>query len=232
MGVSTQAFGGTCMWLIQLVNLVTGNLDAVGGALPTQPLVPVTGAGTRPGNWGKTRTRVSNRPMFGGELLAITMSEEIETPGEGQVRALLTIAGNPVSSTPNGRRLDRALAGLEFMAAIDIYVNETTRHAHVILPPASMLCHDNYDVIFNSFAVRNVARVNPPVFDKPEGSLYDWEIFNGLGRAYAAATGVEYKEMPAPMATLARVAKAVGSAPHGVDLGSRHRTAGSSARPR
>lgn len=219
MGVSTQAFGGLCMWLIQLVNLVTGNLDAVGGALPTQPLVPMTGPGTRPGNWGKTRTRVSDRPIFSGELPAITMSEEIETPGEGQVRAFLTIAGNPVSSTPNGRRLDRALAGLEFMASIDIYVNETTRHAHVILPPASMLCHDNYDVVFNALAVRNVARVNPPVFDKPEGSLYDWEIYNRLGRAYAARTGVEFKEMPAPMAILGKAAKAVGGAPHGVDLG-------------
>lgn len=219
MGVSTQAFGGVCMWLIQLVNLLTGNVDAVGGALPTQPLVPMTGPGTRPGNWGKTRTRVSNRPIFGSELPAITMSEEIETPGEGQVRAFLTIAGNPVSSTPNGRRLDRALAGLEFMASVDIYVNETTRHAHVILPPASMLCHDNYDVVFNALAIRNVARVNPPVFEKPSGSLYDWEIYNGLGRAYAARTGVEYKEMPAPMAILAKAAKAVAGAPHGADLG-------------
>ena len=219
MGVSTQPFGSLCMWLIQLVNILTGNLDAVGGALPTQPLVPVTGPGTRPGNWGKTRTRVSGRPVFGGEYPAITMSEEIETPGEGQVRAFLSVAGNPVSSTPNGRRLDRALASLEFMASIDIYVNETTSHAEVILPPASMLCHDNYDVIFNAFAVRNVARVNPPVFDKPEGSLYDWEIYNGLGRAYARAAGVEYKEMPAPMVMLAKVAKAVGAAPHGVDLG-------------
>jgi anaerobic selenocysteine-containing dehydrogenase len=219
MGVSTQPFGSVCMWLIQLVNILTGNLDAVGGAMCTQPLVPLTGPGTRPGSLGKYRTRVSGRPIFGSEFPAITMSEEIETPGEGQVRAFLTVAGNPVSSTPNGRRLDRALASLEFMASIDIYVNETTRHADVILPPASMLCHDNYDVVFNALAVRNVARVNPPVFDKPEGSLYDWEIFNGLGRAYAKAAGVEYKEMPSPMTTLAKVAKAVGGAPHGVDLG-------------
>ena len=219
MGTCTQPFGTVCMWLIQLVNVITGNLDAVGGAMCTQPLVPMTGPGTRPGNWGKTRTRVSGRPMFGGELPAITMSEEIETPGEGQVRAFLTVAGNPVSSTPNGRRLDRALAGLEFMASIDIYVNETTRHADVILPPASMLCHDNYDVVFNTFAIRNVARVNPPVFEKPEGSLYDWEIFNGLGKAYAAAAGVEYKEMPAPMVILGKAAKAVAGMPHGADLG-------------
>ena len=219
MGTCAQPFGATCMWLIQLVNLVTGNLDAVGGAMPTRPLVPVTGPNTRAGNWGKVRTRVSGRPIFAGELPAATMGEEIETPGEGQVRAMLTIAGNPVSSTPNGRRLDRAFESLEFMASIDIYVNETTRHAEVILPPASSLCHDHYDVIFNAFAVRNVARVNPPVFDKPDGSLYDWEIYNGLGRAYAAVAGVDFAETPPPMTILGRVAKGVGGSPHGVDLG-------------
>src|SRR5205814_2213400 len=101
MGVCTQPFGSTCQWLIQLVNLLTGNLDAVVGAMPTQPLVPMTGPGTRPGNWGKTRSRVSNRPTFGGELPAGALSEEMETPGEGQVRAFLTMAGNPVAATPN-----------------------------------------------------------------------------------------------------------------------------------
>ena len=219
IGVSTQAFGTVCQWLIQLVNILTGNLDAVGGAMPTQPLVPMTGPGTRPGNWGKARTRVSGRPTFGGELPAATISEEIEMPGDGQISAFLTVAGNPVSSTPNGRRLDRALAGLEFMASVDIYINETTRHAHVILPPASMMCHDNYDVIFNALAIRNVARVNPPLFEKPAGSLYDWEIYNGIGKAYAKATGVEFKESPAPMIALAKAAKAVGGALHGMDLG-------------
>src|SRR5204862_4278659 len=114
---------------------------------------------------------VSGRAAFSGELPAASLSDEIETPGEGRIRAMLTIAGNPVSSTPNGRRLDRALAGLDFMAAIDIYVNETTRHAEVILPPASMLAHENYDVVFNAFAIRNVARINPPVFAKPEGAM-------------------------------------------------------------
>ncbi len=219
LGVSTQPFGTLCQYLIQLVNILTGNLDSVGGAIPTKPLVPVTGPGTRPGNWGKARTRVSGHATFGGELPAAAMSEEMETPGEGQVRAFLTIAGNPVSSTPNGRRLDRALAGLEFMAAVDIYVNETTRHANVILPPASMICHDNYDVIFNAFAIRNVARVNPPVFDKPQGSLYDWEIYNRLGNAYAKAAGVEFHEAPAPMKVLKKAVKAIGGAPHGADLG-------------
>jgi anaerobic selenocysteine-containing dehydrogenase len=219
MGVCTQPFGTVCMWLIQLVNLVTGNLDAVGGAMPTQPVVPMTGPGTRQGHWGKTRSRVSGRPIFGGELPASTLSEEIETRGEGQVRAFLTVAGNPVSSTPNGRRLDRALEGLEFMASIDIYINETTRHADVILPPASSLCHEHYDVVFNALAIRNVARVNPPVFEKPAGERYDWEIFNGLGAAYSRAAGVEYQEMPAPMVALAKFTKRVSQEPHGANLG-------------
>ncbi len=230
VGLSTQPFGTVCQWLIQLLNLVTSNLDAVGGAMPTLPAVPVTGPGTRPGGPGGFKARVSGRPVFSGELPAAAMADEIETPGEGRIRAMLTIAGNPVSSTPNGRRLDRAFASLEFMAAIDIYVNETTRHADVILPPASMLCHENYDVVFNSFAVRNVARHNPAVFEKPADARYDWEIYNGLGAAYGKAAGVEYKAMPNPMATVDAALRSgpygktlsldvLKASPHGVDLG-------------
>jgi anaerobic selenocysteine-containing dehydrogenase len=230
IGLSTQPFGTACQWLIQLVNLITGNLDAVGGAMLTLPAVPVTGPGTKPGGPGSFKARVSGRNAFGGELPAATMADEIETPGEGRIRAMLTIAGNPVSSTPNGRRLDRAFAGLDFMASIDIYVNETTRHANVILPPASAIEHENYDVVFNSLAVRNVARYNPPVLPKAEGALYDWEIFNGLGAAYARVTGAPFKPMPDPMAMVAMGLKAgpygktisletLKAAPHGVDLG-------------
>jgi anaerobic selenocysteine-containing dehydrogenase len=230
IGLSTQPFGTVCQWLIQLVNLITGNLDAVGGAMLTLPAVPVTGPGTKPGGPGSFKGRVSGRAAFTGELPAATMADEIETQGEGRIRAMLTIAGNPVSSTPNGRRLDRAFAGLDFMAAIDIYVNETTRHANVILPPASSIEHENYDVVFNSLAVRNVARYNPAVFPKPEGALYDWEIFNGIGTAYAKAAGVVFKALPDPM-TMVGVALQAGpyaktvslatlkAAPHGMDLG-------------
>ncbi len=230
VGLSTQPFGTVCHWLIQLLNLATGNLDAVGGTLLTQPAIPMTGPGTRPGGPGTFKARVSGRPVFGGELPAAAMADEIEAPGEGRIRAMLTIAGNPVSSTPNGRRLDRAFVGLEFMAAIDIYVNETTRHADVILPPVSALAHENYDVIFNALAVRNVARFNPAVFAKPAGALLDWEIFNGIGAAYAKAAGGEYKAMPDPAVTIAAALRAgpyrkslsfetLKAAPHGVDLG-------------
>jgi anaerobic selenocysteine-containing dehydrogenase len=190
----------------------------------------MTGPGTRPGGPGRAKSRVSGRPGFGGELPVVAMAEEIETAGEGQIRAMLTVAGNPVSSTPNGQRLDRAFAGLEFMAAIDIFVNETTRHADVILPPASMLSHDNYDVVFNALAIRNVARWNPPVFAKPEGARYDWEIMNGIGSAYAKAAGGEFKPLPEPAKLIEMGLRAgphaatvtmaaLKAAPHGLDLG-------------
>ena len=107
------------------------------------------------------RSRVRGLPEFGGELPVAALREEIETPGEGQVRALLTLAGNPVLSTPDGPRLDEALAGLDFMAAVDIYVNETTRHADVILPPTTALERDHYDLVFHVLAVRNTARFTP-----------------------------------------------------------------------
>ena len=230
MGVSTQPFGTVCQWLIQLLNLLTGNLDAPGGALPTLPAIAMTGPGTRAGGPGKITSRVAGRTVFSGEFPAASMAGEIETPGEGRIRAMLTIAGNPVSSTPNGRRLDRAFASLEFMAAIDIYVNETTRHADVILPPASMLAHENYDVVFNAFAIRNVARHNPPVFAKPDGGRFDWEIYNALGTAYANAAGTVFKPMPPPAAMLEAGIRAgpysktlsleaLKAAPHGIDLG-------------
>ena len=103
-------------------------------------------------------------PEFGGELPVATLAEEIETPGDGQVRALLTVAGNPVLSTPDGSRLDEALAGLDFMVAVDIYLNETTRHADVILPPTTALERDHYDLVFHALAVRNTARFTPAVF--------------------------------------------------------------------
>ena len=108
------------------------------------------------------------------------MSEEIDTDGEGQIKALITSCGNPVLSTPNGARLERALEKLEFMVSIDIYINETTRHANIILPPATGLETSHYDVIFNLFAVRNTAKYSAPLFPKNDNAKYDWEIFQEL----------------------------------------------------
>jgi anaerobic selenocysteine-containing dehydrogenase len=191
-GVSTQEFGGLAHWLINLLNLVTGNLDRPGGAMFTLPAVDVLKR-TRRGSHGRFRSRVRGLPEFGGELPVATLAEEILTPGPGRVRALVTSAGNPVLSTPNGAQLDRALAGLDFMVSVDFYLNETTRHAHLILPPTSPLEHDHYDLAFYTLSVRNAARYSPAVFSAPRGALHDWEIFLGLQRRLERGTKARLK---------------------------------------
>ena len=184
MGVSTQAHGVVCQWAVQAINLLTGNLDRPGGTMLTTPAVDLIGRGfLGPGGFGKRRSRVRGLPSFGGELPVSALEEEITTPGEGQVRALLTIAGNPVSSTPSGHRLDEALAGLDAMVSIDFYVNETTRHADVILPPTGPLERDHYDIIFHLLAVRDTARWSPALFEPEPGARADWEIARDLGAA-------------------------------------------------
>jgi len=181
MGVSTQEFGGLSCWLVNVLNVVAGRLDEEGGAMFTRPAVDLIGGRfVGRGSIGRQRTRVRGLPAFGSELPSSALAEEIETPGLGQVCALITCAGNPVLSTPNGSRLDRALAGLEFMVAIDFYVNETTRHAHIILPPASPLERDHYDVVFHALAVRNTAKFSPAVFPRRAEARHDWEIFSAL----------------------------------------------------
>ena len=181
MGVSTQEFGLVCQWAVQLLNLVTGNTDRVGGAMLTSPAIDAVGRGLLGrGHYDRFRSRVRQAPEFGGELPVSVLREEIETPGEGQVRALLTIAGNPVLSTPDGAALDKALEGLDFCVAIDIYLNETTRHADVILPPTTLLERDHYDLPFHVLAVRDTARFTPAVFPKGRDQRHDWEIFRDL----------------------------------------------------
>ncbi len=228
IGVSVQRHGTLCQWLLQLANLVTGNLDREGGALVNEPAIPITGPGTSPGQRGRWRSRVRGLPEFAGELPVAALAEEIATPGEGQVRALLTVAGNPVLSTPNGRALELALPGLDFMLAIDVYINETTRHADLILPPASPLTQDHYDLIFNAFAVRRVARLNRPLRPRTDAERGDWEIANGLGAAIAAAAGKPWTPLPPPRVLIAAGLARGGSgldlaaleaAEHGLDLG-------------
>ena len=228
MGVSTQQHGSLCQWLIQLVNLVTGNLDREGGSLPNEPVFPVTGAGTSAGHRDRWRSRVRGLPEFGGELPVSALTEEMTTPGPGQVRALLTCAGNPVLSTPDGAGLARALDGLDFMVAIDVYINETTRHANLILPPASPLTQFHYDVYFNAFAVRQVAKLSVPITARDPAERGDWEILGALGAAYCAAAGKPWQALPDPRTLIAGglarggsgiTIEALEAAPHGLDLG-------------
>ncbi len=237
MGCSTQVYGGLCLWTVNVLNILTGNLDRPGGAMFTQPAVDMVESPTsRPGAFNRWQSRLAKLPEFSGELPAVCMTEEMATPGEGQIRALVTSAGNPVLSTPNGKALEAQLEQLDFMVSVDLYLNETTRYADVVLPPTTTLEHDHYDLIFNSFAVRNVARFNEPVLPKPEGSFHDWEIFQQLGARYAEKTGRKPRPMPRPEQIIemglqmGRYGKAAGhpaelslaalkAQPHGVDLG-------------
>jgi anaerobic selenocysteine-containing dehydrogenase len=169
IGTHTQTFGTLCAWAGDVLNLVTGNLDRAGGAMWATPCHgrphvtgrPPGGRGFRVGRW---HSRVSGHPEVRAEFPVAALSEEIETPGEGQVRCLITVAGNPARSTPESERLERALASLEFMVAVDIYLNETTRHADVVLPPPSALEKSHFDLAFYGLSVRNVANWSPPVF--------------------------------------------------------------------
>ena len=190
MGVSTQAYGALCQWAIQVINVATGHLDKPGGSLFTRPAMDQV-VNTNPGGFGRFASRGRGLPEFNYELPAATMVDEIRTEGEGQIRLMFTGAGNPVLSTPNGRALDEALEEVDFMISVDPALNETTRHADVILPPTSPLEHDHYDIAFHNLAIRNTARYSPAVFDKPEGAMHDWEIFGELGARVAARLNLE-----------------------------------------
>ena len=183
VGTSTQLFGTLCQWLVNALNIVTGNLDRVGGAMfPKPALDPVALKQVGKGSYGRWKSRVRGLPEFGGELPVAVLGEEILTEGEGRIRAMVTLAGNPVLSTPNGAQVDRALASLDFMVSIDPYVNETTRHANLILPPPSPLERPHYDVVFHLLAVHETARFAPALFDAGPDARHDWQILLGLAR--------------------------------------------------
>jgi anaerobic selenocysteine-containing dehydrogenase len=183
VGASTQEYGGLAAWLVVALNAVTGNLDREGGFMLTTPAADLAGLAVRTGDQGhfdRFRSRVRGLPEFGGELPAATLAEEIDTEGDGRIRALITFAGNPVLSTPNGKRLEKALAGLEYMVSVDLYRNETTRHANVILPTSFGFERDHYDLAFYALAVRNAARYVEPLVPRPAGVRGDFEVLLDL----------------------------------------------------
>lgn len=177
LGTHATRYGTLASWIADVINAATGNLDRPGGAMFPLPAIstPRSRAGGRGWRMGRSRSRVGGHPEVRSELPASAMAEEIETEGPGQVRAMITVAGNPVRSTPNSERLDRAMRGLEFMVSLDPYLNETTLHADVILPPPAALERSHYDVAFYALAVRNVANYSPPVLDRPADQPDEWE---------------------------------------------------------
>ena len=179
IGLCTQAFGTLSSWLIDVVNLLQGRLDAEGGAMFARP---ATGQNESTGEvlpllHDRWRSRARGLPEYMGMLPASCMAEELECEGKDAVHALITVAGNPVLSVPNGKRIDTAMEPLDFIVALDIYINETTRHADYILPSTTQLEHSNYDFLFSAFAQRNFARYSPRVFEPDRDSRDQYELF-------------------------------------------------------
>lgn len=192
MGTSVQEFGTLATWMTDLVNIATGNFDRPGGWMFNTPAMDLPGVARLlglAGSFDTRRSRVSGYPEFGGEYPVAALAEEIDTPGEGQVRGMVVMAGNPVLSCPNGRRLDRALEGIEFLVSIDIYVNETSRHADLILPTTFGFEHEQYSALNLQMAVRNVAHYSPAILEKPPGLRDDWEVLIDLAAAVESARG-------------------------------------------
>ncbi len=183
LGTSTVEFGTVGSWLVEVINVLSGNLDRPGGVMfplsPTasKPRPPRPGRGFATGRW---HSRVSGYPETASEFPATALAEEIDTPGDGQVKALITIAGNPVLSAPDGDRLSRALDGVEFMISIDPYLNATTQHADVILPPPPPSQSPHFDFVLNNLAVRNNARYSPPVIPLADGRPDETEILSRI----------------------------------------------------
>ncbi len=231
IGTSIQQFGTLSTWLINVLNVLTGNLDRAGGAMFTTPALEIVDK-KRSGKPSRWKTRVRGLPEFGGEVPVAALAEEMLTEGDGQIRAMVTVAGNPVLSTPNGSQMDAGFETLDFYAAIDIYINETTRHADVILPPTTGLEVDHFDVTFNLLAVRNVAKWSDALFEKGEERRHEYEIGREIAKRLATAdrpfneNDVRHTMTPAQAVDFGlrygaykMTLDELKSNPHGIDLG-------------
>ncbi|MCA9645602.1 MAG: molybdopterin-dependent oxidoreductase [Myxococcales bacterium] len=187
IGTTCQELGTLASWAVDLLNIVTGNLDRPGGVMFPEPAamrggnqLKVAGPG-RGARFGRWRTSVRGLPEAFGELPVAALAEEIlDAPEETRVRAMLTMAGNPLLSVPGSARLEEAFERLEFMVSVDIYLNETTRHAHVILPPPPPLERESYDLAFYQLSVRNIVKFSPPALPRTSGAMDEWEILLSL----------------------------------------------------
>jgi anaerobic selenocysteine-containing dehydrogenase len=193
IGVCNNRYGTLATWANDVVNLAGGRLGKHGGAKFAEPIMDTAGIVEMGGmnGHGRWHSRVRGLPETQCDLPASMLAEEIETPGDGQIRAMITIAGNPVLSTPNGRRLDKAMESLEFTVSLDLYINETTRHADIILPPCWHLADDHADALPSAFNIRTSMRWSPPVVERGENEKADWEIMLEIAKRMGGGpTGV------------------------------------------
>jgi len=185
-GLSMQTFGGLCNWLMMVMNLITANFDEPGGMMfPKTAIDTFTGIEGARGSYDTYRSRVSNRPEFGQELPVSIFAEEIMTPGEGKIRGVIAVAGNGALSMPNGKLFEVALDELDFMLAVDPYINETTRHADIIMPPVGPFEKSHYDLFYHTYDTINWAAYNPKLFEPQAPDLTDFEIVGNLLRRLA-----------------------------------------------
>lgn len=227
IGTCTQRTGTVSSWLQDVANILCGHLDRPGGVMFTTPALDVPALAKKTGlvgHQGLWRSRVRGVPESLGELPTAVLAEEITTPGDDRIRGLVTVAGNPVLSSPSGDKLAAALGRLELMVSVDFYVNETTRHAHYILPPVSPLEKDHADLALHALAVRNTIRYSPRVIEPPPGSKTDWDILSALVRHIARAQGPR-AAVEAELATRAfspdrALELLLRTGPHGAGLGS------------
>jgi anaerobic selenocysteine-containing dehydrogenase len=182
MGASTQTFGGLCQWLTNVLNIITGNFDRAGGAMFPQPAFDLLRNYKKgfKSSFGQYHSRVRKLPFFNGEFPVAALAEEIQTAGEGQIKSLITVAGNPVLSSPSGHKLAEAFQELDYMVCVDIYLNETTKYANIILPATTGVENAHYDIFFNSFSVRNTVKYSAPLFEREEYQRNDYEILKEL----------------------------------------------------
>ncbi len=229
MGASTQSFGGLCQWLTNIFNIVTGNFDRQGGAMFPQPAFDLLRGHQRgqPTSFGRYTSRVNNMPFFNGEFPVATLADEINTAGEGQIKAMITIAGNPVLSTPSGHKLAEAFDQLDYMVSVDIYLNETTKHANIILPATTGVENSHYDIFFNSFSVRNTVKYSPALFEPEQNQRSDWQILKELssritGRPtdnYTPEMVLDMELKSGPYGRQGIDLQRLKDNPHGLDLG-------------
>jgi anaerobic selenocysteine-containing dehydrogenase len=228
MGVSVQAYGGVCQWLVNMINILSNNFDKAGGAMFTQPAFDLVGTKNKQYIYNRWQSSVRGLPEFDSEIPVSALGEEILL---GEVKSMVTLCGNPVLSTPNGQQLDTAFESLKFMVSIDIYINETTRHANIILPPTTGLEVAHYDLAFHNLAVRNTARYSEPLYEKDNSQRHDWEILQELSNRLVANEG---EPIPAPQDPEMKIdfmlknglygkdgmsVQQLKDNPHGVDLG-------------
>lgn len=182
-GISMVQFAGLTQWLMQTLNVIVGSMDEIGGMMFPKPAI--TSLPLTKSSWDSYRSRVRGRPEFSGEFPLVILGEEIMTPGEGQIRGLLGLAGNMVLSMADGHHSEKALQALEFYVAVDPYLNETTRFADIILPPCGPLEKGHYDMFYHLYDTINWSKYSQPLFTTEQSKWTDFEIFTELMGRFA-----------------------------------------------